>query len=693
MITLDTSIKEISRVGATTAKRLNKLDIEVVEDLLFYYPWRYDDYQNAKQIKNLAVGDIVNVVGIIELIQTRKSPQKRIHLCEAIINDKTEQLRIIWFNQIHIGRQLHIGDKISLSGKIEKDSSGLIMKSPMFEKINPHDKNARAVHTQGLVPNYHLTANITQKQLRFLIKQIIDLAKTIPDWLPKEYLRDQKMLSLGQAIEKIHFPNSYNDINKARERLAFNEHLLLQMQSQIAKQELALYRAEEINFKEEETKKFVKSLPFILTNAQKKAGWEIIKDLEKNIPMARMLEGDVGSGKTVVAVLGLLNVALNHKQSALMTPTEILAEQHFITISKLLAKTSINVALVTRSHTKDNLQTEQKKEIINKIKSGEIDIIIGTHALIKEKFSFKNLALAIIDEQHRFGVRQRKTLVEKSGDLKTIPHLLSMSATPIPRSLALALFNDLNISIISQMPKGRKAITTKIIEENNRPQAYNFVREQIKQGRQAYVICPLVDFSDKLGVKSVNEEYKKLSTIVFPDIKIGIIHGRMKTQEKSRVMESFKKNEIKILVSTSVVEVGVDVPNATMIIIEGADRFGLAQLHQFRGRVGRAEHQSFCFLFSGSKAPKTLERLNALVNCHDGFALAKMDLKLRGPGEIYGTEQKGFPEFKFATLFDQVLIKKAGELAKNIIKKDPRLEKHKGLARQLKELDQQVHLE
>ena len=718
MLTLETNITKINRVGGIVAKRLKRLGIETVHDLLFYFPFRYDDFSCITPINKLQAGTSANVVGQIELIHNKRSWKKRMNITEALINDSTESLRVIWFNQPFITKNLHNGDKVSLAGKVENEYNCLIMTSPMYEKID-HNK---LVHTQGFVPNYHLTTNITQKQIRFLIKQIIDLAEQLVDWLPIEIQQELKMLSLSQAITQIHFPKNNLIINQAHQRLAFDELFLIQLQSQLIKIEQNKSKAFAITFHEKETKNFVEQLPFQLTNGQRKSTWEIIKDIEQNKPMARLLEGDVGSGKTLVACLAMLNVALNNKQAVLMVPTEILARQHYDNLCKLFNKFNLKIGLITKSnqqvnyelgimnHDKNsklkNLQSRTSRE--NKLYAGQArsllgkqnslfiihnsDIVIGTHALIQEKIKFKNLALAIIDEQHRFGVEQRAALLSRSNtdENEQKPHLLSMTATPIPRSLALALYGDLDLSIINELPKNRKKIITQIVPEIKRNKAYDFIKEQIKQGRQIFVICPLIDLSDKLGVKSVEEEYEKLDKIIFPEITIGRLHGKLKSVEKEKIMQDFLDNKIKILVSTSVIEVGVDVPNATIMMIEAADRFGLAQIHQFRGRVGRSDFQSYCFLFTDSQTNKTLERLAALVKYSSGFELAKIDLKLRGPGEVYGINQKGFPELKIASLFDYALIKQAHDQAVKLINQDSSLASWPELQEKLKKI---IHLE
>lgn len=672
MLYLSSGIDNISRVGKTTANKLKKLGLFTTEDLLFYFPFRYDDFTCVTKIKDLQAGTVVNIIGQIEMMQNRRSHRRRLNITEAILNDGTDSIKAIWFNQPFIPRNLKVGDTVSLSGKIDDNMGTATIVSPSYEKIT----GAEPIHTQGFVPNYHLTANLTQKQIRFLVKQILPLARKITDWLPSETIKNAKLTTLSDAIAKIHFPGNKHDIETARKRLAFDELFLIQLESGLAKAEKTKNKAEPIKFFEQETKNFVENLPFKLTNAQRKTAWQIIKDIGQDKPMSRLLEGDVGSGKTLVACLAMLNIALNKKQSVLMVPTEILAKQHFNTLCKLFSKTDIKIGLITSSAKQAyNVSCTEPNADGNKILDTKFiilnaDIVIGTHALIQEKINFTNLALAIIDEQHRFGVEQRKILSNKSANKNIMPHLLSMTATPIPRTLALALYGDLDISIINELPSDRKKIITSIIPEKKRETAYEFIRQQISSGRQVFMICPLIDFSDKLGVKSVKDEYEKLDKIIFPDITIGMLHGRMKPAEKESVMQDFLDNKIKILVSTSVVEVGVDVPNATIMMIEGADRFGLAQIHQFRGRVGRSKYQSYCFLFTDSSTERTLARLKSLEKINDGFELAKIDLKFRGPGEVYGTAQKGFPELKIASLFDHELVKLARDESDKIIQKD-----------------------
>ncbi|MCX6800233.1 MAG: ATP-dependent DNA helicase RecG, partial [Candidatus Falkowbacteria bacterium] len=581
MITLSTSIKELIKVGTTTAKLLKSIDIEVVEDLLFYFPFRYDDYSDVTLIRELRPGMTTNIVGYVELIQNKRSPVKRMNITEALISDDSGTVKIIWFNQAFITKNVNIGDKISISGRVDSDYSGPFFKSPSFELI----ENNKGSHTQGFVPNYHLTAGLTQKHLRFLIKQVIHLTKNLEEWIPNTIVHQHNLLSISDAIRKIHFPETQNDLIDAKKRLGFNELFLIQLQSQLISLDSKKYTASKIDFNQIKIKEFVDKLPFDLTSDQKKTTWQIIQDLEKDKPMTRLLEGDVGSGKTIVAAIAMYSVALNRKQAVLMVPTEILANQHYQNIKKLFNGMEINIGLITRVDKKINKEidppnlNEKNKSIDLKYILENADMIIGTHALIQDQISFRDLSLVIIDEQHRFGVEQRKSLVNKTEDILRMPHLLSMTATPIPRSLALAIYGDLDVSIIKEMPKGRKKIITKIVSETKRQEAYNFIRDEINRGKQVFVVCPLIDISDKLGVKSVKEEFKRLDEIIFKDFKIAMLHGKMKKDEKNNIMKDFVENKINILVSTSVIEVGVDVPNATVMIIEGSDRFGLSQLH------------------------------------------------------------------------------------------------------------------
>ncbi len=679
MVDLRSPISELSRVGKTTSRLLKKLGLETVQDLLFYFPFRYEDFTAAKSIADLKAGTSAQVVGTIELLQNRRSVKRKMYVTEALIaDDSGEILKVIWFNQPYLTRTLKGGDKISLAGRVNDNYGQLTMLSPQYEKIYA----LGLIHTHGLVPNYHLTADLTQKQIRFLIKQVMPSAARTTDWLPAEIRRRLGLLPLAAALNKIHFPQNRKEIFAAEQRLGFAELFLRQLKSQLIRRELKSRQAPVIKFREEETRKFVAALPFKLTPAQKKAAWEILLDLEKPAPMNRLLAGDVASGKTIVAALGLLNTALNKKLAVFMAPTGILARQHYDSLKALFAPYGLKIKLLTGAH---------KPEKLN-----EADIIVGTHALIASPLKLKNLALAIVDEQQHFGVNQRQKLAELTADLSKGPHFLSLSATPIPRSLALAIYGDLDLSLIKQPPPGRRPVITKIVTESRRQAAYDFIREQIRAGRQAFVLCPLIDASDKLGVKSVKQEHEKLDREIFPDLKVGLIHGRLKSADKDKIIAAFARGQTQILVATSLVEAGLDMPNASLMLIEGAERFGLAQLHQLRGRVGRSHYQSYCFLFPSAEEItnlKTIARLEAMTKYNDGFALAKIDLKLRGAGELYGTLQSGFPELRILSLFDYELIKKAQSEAADLIAADPNLERFPLLKAKLGEWDKTAHLE
>jgi len=694
MIQLSSHINSLARIGKTTNLRFKKLGLETIQDLIFYFPWRYDNFGQALPIKDVAENSTVNIVGQIDLIHNRRSFRKKIYVTEALVKDETETIKVIWFNQAFITKTLHMGDTVSLAGKVILQDGQLVLLSPTYEKIS--NSHQDLIHTQGLTPIYSTTANLTQKQIRTLIKQNISLVKNIADWIPENIRRKLKLINLDQALHQIHFPQNENKLREAKQRLGFAELFLRQLQAQITKAELKANQATPIVFQEKTTRDFVASLPFKLTDDQKKASWEILQDLAKTSPMSRLLEGDTGSGKTLVAIIALLNTAKNNRQAILLAPTEILAEQHFQTVSGLLKKEDITVGLITNSHKKISFESEEKKKLKTQEIINRSQILIGTHALIQPGLSFPHLSLIVVDEQHRFGVEQRQKLL-LSDQKNYTPHFLSLTATPIPRSLALAIYGDLDISLLKEKPQNRQEIVTKIVKDADRAQTYNFIAQEIKQGRQAFVICPLIDPSDRLGVKSVKEEHQKLDKEIFPDITVGLLYGQMKSRDKEKVMRDFLDNKIQILVTTSVVEVGIDVQNASIMMIEGAEHFGLAQLHQFRGRVGRDCYQSYCFLFPGMEDDrqnkKSLTRLEALVKYQDGFMLATEDLKLRGAGEIYGTIQSGYPEIKIASLFDSELIKQAQNEAEILIAKDPELEDHPLIKNQLGHFNKQIHLE
>src|SRR3989339_444897 len=890
---LKTKVNKLNRIGKTLEKRLSRLGIVTVEDLLFYFPFRYEDYSEILSIAKLQNGQEVTIRGKIELINAKRSSRQRKIVTEALISDGSDQLRLVWFGQPFISKTLYVGEEFYFSGKVKSDMFGLQMVSPSYERVktspavtassqstSPNrrgDEVASTLHTARIVPMYPLTAGITQKQLRFLISQVVHHIEEIEEWLPEDVRDVADVMELKEAIRSIHFPENQQEIDYALKRLKFDELFILQLRAEMLRQSIKVAKAPKIKFSGKAIQDFVANLPFELTKDQKVASWEIIQDLEKGVPMNRLLEGDVGSGKTIVAAMATLDTVLNNYQVAIMAPTEILAKQHYESFTSLLSNHDIGVCLLTRSMrffnrdkieiNRDNVEKENLslKKLSDKIVSGEINVIIGTHALLSDKIKFKDLALVIVDEQHRFGVEQRASLIrgqtqteadscgnndvdvgdkvellyedltyrirkclfavrknlglghkeilyqnaleaefkkeklafekektmsvmyegKKIGvyrpdfvvedkiiiELKAlkfigknektqvwtylkgsnyklallanfspsdveierivydearenkksalsqrksalVPHFLSMTATPIPRSFALTIYGDLDLSIIKQMPKDRKVIKTRFVDDHNRQKAYDFIREQVKQGRQVFVICPLIEqkekdeneieiinynFTGSQEKKSVLAEFEKLSKQIFPDLKVDYLHGKMPAQggsasggkrSKDSVMNDFKDGKIDILVSTSVVEVGVNIPNASVMMIEGAENFGLAQLHQFRGRVGRSEYQSYCFLFTDSDSQRVAERLKFLSSTTDGFKVAEYDLEMRGPGEVYGKMQSGMTELKFATMQDGELIKLAREVARGID-----FEKYSTLKERVEEWERGIHLE
>ncbi len=688
MLSFSTPVAKLNRIGKATAARLKKMGITAVADLIWHLPSYHEDLSRIVPINQVKVNEKVTIKARVELIANRRSKIKKMNLTEGLVSDDTGSIKVIWFNQPFLTKQIKVGDELYLSGKVDDEYYTLQLTNPLWEKVK-----SDTIHTARIVPIYPATSGLTQKQLRFLIKQILPLVREMDDYLPNQIKYQFKLMHLSDALFNIHWPDNLTKLSEAKRRLKFDELFGLQIVQAKSKVDLKSQRAPRIPFLESATKKLVNSLPFKLTDDQRKAAWEILQDLDKNIPMNRLLQGDVGSGKTVVAAIACLNCALNNFQAVLLAPTEILAFQHWQTLNKTLADFNVPISLFTRSHRLTTISDKKltKKELLKQIKEGEIKIIIGTHALLQEDVFFNNLALIVIDEQHRFGVEQRKQLKDKTPNL--LPHFLSMTATPIPRTLALTIYGDLDISLIKQKPPGRKEIITRLITPDKRKKAYNFIREKIKQGQQAFVICPLIEESDKLGVKAATSEWEQLQKKVFPEFKIGLLHGKMKAKDKQEVMVKFKNKEIDILVATAVVEVGVDIPDATIMVIEGAHRFGLAQLHQFRGRVGRSDKQSYCFLFTDQFDSKTISRLKAMEKTNDGLKLAEFDLNIRGMGDLYGVRQSGMPNFKIASFEDLDIIKQARQAAQQIINESPDLSLYPLLKKYFDDKIKTVHLE
>lgn len=682
------SIKKINGVTQSIEKKLNKLGLNDIFSLLWHLPYRFEDWSTLAQIKDLKDNEQNTIKGKLQMISTRRSwGKRRMYITEAIMADESGTIKIVWFNQPYLSKMLHVGDEIYIAGKISGTPIAKQILAPQWEKVN----KTGAIHTGRIVPIYHTTEGLTQKQLRFFIKQACVHLPQLQDWIPKEKLDEWKILPLAESIYKIHFPNNVNEIKTAFDRIKFDELIRIQLISGSNRAAIAKENAPSININVSKIKEFVNSLKFELTVDQKKAAWEIVKDISLGVPMNRLLEGDVGCGKTIVVALLAYLVKLAGYQTAIMAPTEILALQHYETLQNIFKNLGVSIFLKT---------ARTRKLTPSKITD---DIIIGTHALISEDVSFKNLALVVVDEQHRFGVDQRKLLKEKSGlnvnigNNKMAPHFLSVSATPIPRTLALTLWGDLKLSIIKTMPAGRMPVITKVVRSENRVKAYEFIKNKIKEGRQAFVVCPLVEANEKLEAKSVKEEYERLKKDIFGEIEIGMIYGKMKSVDKEKVMKDFSDGTIKILIATSVIEVGVNVPNATIIMIEGAERFGLAQLHQFRGRVGRGLHQAYCLIFMSDSEKgflpdvNVLERLSFFAANKDGFKIAEYDLENRGFGDMYGRQQSGTPGLKYATLKDVKLIKKTHVCAEEILQNG--IEKYKTIFEKFNEWQKKVHFE
>lgn len=663
---LEASLTTIAGIGPKSAKTLRKLNLETLGDLLWHLPRRYDDYSQLKTINRLWYGEEVTVIGTVEDIQVRTVRSGQMKLVEIVISDGSGTLRATWFNQPWIADRLHPGRPIVLSGKVDQYLGRLTMNNPEWEALD-----RKQLHTNRIVPVYPLTAGVTSKWLRRVIHSVVmRLAPRVPDPLPQSVLQSADLVPLNIALQQIHFPDSTEQLRKAQHRLAFDEMFLLQLGVLRQKNEWDQLKCPPLQVDDDWVTSFTLALPYTLTTAQQKALSDVRKDLATPNPMNRLLQGDVGSGKTVIAAAAIGITSSNRSQSALMAPTSILAEQHYQTMLDLLPASSGIPA--------DKVQLllgatpEAEKKIIREgLAEGSISLVIGTHALLEDPILFHRLGLVVIDEQHRFGVEQRATLREKGDN----PNLIVMTATPIPRSLALTIYGDLDLSVIGEMPPGRLPVETRVLTPIERPRAHRFVISQLEAGHQAFIIYPLVEGSEKIQAKAAVDEHQHLQEEIFTEYKVGLLHGRMRQSEKETTMARFRAGEYHLLVSTSVVEVGVDIPNATVMIIEGANRFGLAQLHQFRGRIGRSEYKSYCLLIPDSEDAADNERLSAMESTNDGFKLADLDLGHRGPGDFLGTRQHGFAKLHTARLTDVKLIEKARNEAIRVFKDDPLLER------------------
>ncbi len=695
MFTFDAFLSTIPTIKKQTLGKLERLGIFTVHDMLFHFPYRYEDYSEIRLIDSLSLDEKCTLEGKIIHIEAGRTWKKKMFLTEATLEDASGQVRLIWFNQRFVAQSLKQGMIIRASGKVTRDNRGFTLTNPAFENASRD-----ATHTGRLVPIYPETAGLTSRFFRWQLTGIFQKLTEFPDPVSEETLTRLHLPSLKQALYYIHFPKNEQFSLLARKRFAFDEMFFIQLKALQIKALFETSKGSPIPYDETTLGKFIASFPFVLTDAQKKAYSEILIDLGKTRPMNRLLNGDVGSGKTIVAAIGAFVTAEQGFQTVILAPTEVLARQHFKNLSRIFGKTDHGLALFTGSYRILGGNTVTRPTLIKAISAGIPKIIIGTHALLQNDVTFDTLALIVVDEQHRFGVSQRARLQELSfgsldGSEEKVPHFLSMTATPIPRTLTLAFFGNLDLSLLDELPKDRKPIITKIARTSlDREKVYAFVQSEITKGRQVFIIFPLVEESLALkDIKAAVAQHKHLAETVFPHLSIGLVHGKLKAKEKEAIMQDFHEKKYDILVATAVVEVGIDVPNASIILIEEAERFGLAQLHQFRGRVGRAEHQSYCFLFPHEQANSVNERLRILEKTLSGFEIAEADLSIRGPGAFFGTRQSGMPDVTMESLTNIKLIQIAREEAKNILAKDTDLSSHPLLKDALKKFEEKIHLE
>ncbi len=725
LMKISDSVGNIPKIGPAYIKKLKKMGIETVKDLLFYFPIKYEDFSKIVKISKLKINENASVQGKILTIENQITFRKRFSVTKAIIQDSSGAIQATWFNQPYLTQSIKSGDSVCLAGKISFGKQGLHFSNPIYEKIwSGHSAPNELVHTGRIVPIYGETRGVSSRWLRFVIKSLLeeffpkqkeneneDKGK-IPEILPKEIIKKNKLLSVEESLWGLHFPTSFRQAEKAKKRFSIEELFLLELFVLNKKRELSKMKSVAIPINLKTIQSFVKKLSFKLTDAQRKSAWQILKDMEKGQPMTRLLQGDVGSGKTVVAALASLNVIKSGHQVAFMAPTEILSKQHFETLGLLFQNFPVDIGFLTsktdkfisKKLSRQIIEISRKKLLENAL-NGKINILVGTHSLIQDKVKFDKLGLAVVDEQHRFGVKQRAKLCQKKRKEaeQFVPHLLSMTATPIPRTLALTIYGDLDLSLIDKMPRGARKVKTVLVSQKDRKKVYEIVAKEIKNKRQAFVVCPRIEEKelkegeeDKSGwseVKAVKEEYERLSKKIFPKFRLAMLHGKMPVSEKSQIMKNFRNKKIDILVSTSVIEVGIDMPDATVMIIEGAERFGLSQLHQFRGRIGRNGESSYFFLFYNNRSRNALARLKALVKTDNGLELAEKDLKIRGAGQFLGTKQWGIPDIAMSALSDFSLVEETREAAKEVLNQDPELKKSPILKQKLRRFSQNIHLE
>lgn len=670
----DMPLSTLKGVGEARSKLFHKLNIFSIGDLVTFFPRDYEDRSCLKEISRLEDGQVNTFEGLITSKVSEKRIRRGLTIYNVQIEDETGRIIGVWYNQPYIKKVFQIGDRYVFHGKIHKKYRNFEVQNPVYEKL----VNDKMRSTMRIIPVYPSTANLSQSVIRSVMSNALEILKggfeeILPAWIEMKY----GLCDINFAMENIHFPGSNEDFDKARYRLVFDELFCLQLGMLSIKNSI-LEGKDGIRFLavSEEMRNFINSLGFKLTNAQKKVLAEIEKDMEDSRVMNRLVQGDVGSGKTVIAAAALFKAVKSGYQGALMAPTEILARQHFSSLKALMDKVGITIVLLTGSQTK-----AQKTEVIDGIRTGKAQIVIGTHAIIEDNIEFFRLGLVVTDEQHRFGVRQRAKLSNKGNN----PDVIVMTATPIPRTLSLIIYGDMDISVIDELPPGRKPVETYVVDESMRERINEFIRKKIYEGRQAYIVCPLVEESDAVNAKSAQELAEKIARDDFKDLQVGLIHGKMASKDKEDIMKRFLDGEINILVSTTVIEVGVNVPNSTIMVVENAERFGLAQLHQLRGRVGRGEHQSYCILYNQGKNKVAAERMKVLKKTFDGFLISEKDLELRGPGEFFGTRQHGIPELKIANLYrDMDILKKAQEAASEILIKDRSLIEEENLKLKIK---------
>lgn len=660
MLDLTKDVKYVKGVGPNRVKLLNKIGIYNLGDLITYYPRDYEDRSKPRMIQNLVNGEdsLIKAVAVSRVVEIRL--KNRMCMYKLVVQDETAKCTIIWFNQSYLKNKFIIGETYYFFGKANIRMGKFEMSSPVFDDVNTKNNTGR------IIPIYSSTYSLSQNTIRKIIENGLEMVDgNLEENMPEYILDNYNLLGINEATKKVHFPESFEEFKEARKRLVFEELLTMQvallgLKNKYSRDIKGIEFAKEYKFSD-----IINDLPFNLTNAQIRVLQEIENDMEKDKSMNRLLQGDVGSGKTIVSIIAAYKAIKSGYQAAIMAPTSILASQHLESFTEILEKYNIRCELLISSITK-----KKKEEILEKLKNGEIDVLIGTHAILEDNVIFKNLGLVVTDEQHRFGVRQRSKIASKGKN----PDVLVMTATPIPRTLALILYGDLDISIIDELPPNRKKIDTFAVTKQMEERVNNFIKKQIEEGRQCYIVCPLVEENEEIDAKSVLELAEKYKNETFKEYKVEYIHGKMRPKEKDEIMLEFKEGKIDILISTTVIEVGVNVPNSSIMVIENAERFGLAALHQLRGRVGRGEYKSYCILKYNSKSDVVRQRMKIMQDTNDGFVIAEKDLELRGTGEFFGTKQHGIPDFKIANLFEDIpILKMVQDLSKKIEEEDPRI--------------------